>query len=236
MTKTTTAPTYYLIEALRSFMLSKDANHARTYAHAWLHRYEAGTLTEGDLANAGRMIERFAPEAAKAARVVLSEPMPAIHPNRFVGTCRDCDELVPAGEGRLDGKDETGRHIVRHLDGQCPVTAERELAELLAGLEHGKRFALPCIDNRNDFDHVLVATDGQSIKRFIGGGRWGTESVERQLVWARALAGLTPEALEFSAVLFGRNIGACCDCGRPLEKDDSRAAGRGPDCAKKRAQ
>lgn len=60
--------------------------------------------------------------------------------------------------------------------------------------------------------------------------RWPVKAWPRKKAILDAIRAAGPRE---AALLFGREIGACCRCGRSLTDADSRAAGIGPDCAGK---
>jgi len=205
-----------------------------TFARAFVAKARSGApLSEIMLANGHR--------AWKAAgfQYTPTPDAPALRPNKYPGTCDLCGEIVLGGAGQLMGRDAvTGHYDVRHI-GECPQTPAAKLADLLAGLEVNRRFAVPCIDDRNDLDFVFVTVDRndvRSIKRFVGGGIHKVETIERQIAWAEMLGRMSEDELEAAGTLFAEELHRCTDCGLPLEKQDSRMASRGPKCAQKRRE
>lgn len=104
-------------------------------------------------------------------------------------------------------------------------------------------YALPSKTGNNDLDFIRIAENQgkvnpankgkRRVQRFIGGTGPIQISFPEQVTFAEAIAKLTPEEQAFSRALFGREVGQCGCCGKPLTDQVSRANGIGPDCAKK---
>ena len=213
-------------------MVADLASVNSTFARAFVAKVRSGApLSEIMLMNGFR--------AWTAAGFQYVAPVVAsIRPNKYPGTCDLCGEVVLGGAGQLMGRNAAGHFDVRHV-GLCPKTPEMILADLLGNLEVDRRFALRCIDDRNDLDFVFVTVgrnDVRSIKRFVGGGSHKVEVVERQIAWATMLAGMSEDEMEAAGALFAEELHRCTDCGLPLEKLDSRMQSRGPKCAQKRRE
>lgn len=170
-------------------------------------------------------------------------------PNSYPGNCEECGHYVDAMEG---WRNKIGaRWAVHHHAGMCnpltPTTAaapagKQSLNEILEGIENGY-FALPCKTDSNDLDFIRIGTNQgrvnpehkglRRVQRFIGGDGPVTMGRPEQVIFARAIAALTPEERLAAQQLFGQTVGSCARCGRSLTDQISRAAGLGPECRSK---
>jgi hypothetical protein len=126
-------------------------------------------------------------------------------------------------------------------DAEVKKASGGNLSAVLEGIDDGY-FALPCKTGNNDLDFVRVGTNQgkfnpadkgkRRVQRFLGGqGPIRIEYAEAML-FAKAIAALTEAERQAAQVLFGRELGQCGCCGKPLTDQESRAKGIGPVCDK----
>jgi hypothetical protein len=167
----------------------------------------------------------------------LVENTPAINEirtNGYAGKCASCGTKVEAKAGALTK--EGGRWITRHFEGACPGDLQTKLNTMLVG-RHDGYFAVPYIGESSATDLTFFGictrkSNGDRYVVHVVGGHGDTEDVS--LAWIeRAIT--TLDAVDHTEALltYGRELGACCLCGRTLTNEQTRAAGIGNDCAAK---
>jgi hypothetical protein len=183
-------------------------------------------------------------------------------PNRYANDCAHCGERVPAEAGYVmlqrgrwvpicstcasTTADDRAHRLAEH---RALVEAEREreralLAEVevlaqrvLDAVGRGEQaqpnvgLAVPDTSGANDLLFYRLARRDRSTLYRVLGGRDDTAVSPAQAV--ESLRAMLDLDLPAAAVLYGREIGVCCLCQRTLTDEASRAAGIGPDCAKR---
>ena len=157
-------------------------------------------------------------------------------PNRYEGHCRHCGYHVPAGGGLLCRVD--GAWAVEHHPGQCNPsdgdTAATPAPSAPAVDVPAGHYAIPSTgDNDLAFYRVDRPTEGdyagRTFVKLVVGGHPDRNVPRSHVAGILARIAADPEA----GPRYGQTIGRCCVCNRHLTDDESRAAGIGPDCAKR---
>jgi hypothetical protein len=176
--------------------------------------------------NVSALIDKLLAQAKGQAPVAASA---AKRTNKFAARCTKCKVEVPEGAGQLNSVN--GKWEVSHLDGECATSAPA--APLLVPAGH---YAVESSGvNDLNFYRVDVPTSGAYagsvfVKVIIGGHP--DINVPRSKK-AAVLQQIADAGVEASARLYGTSIGRCCQCNRTLTDEVSRAAGIGPECAKR---
>lgn len=206
-------------------VLLGEASHADTIA------------TAGALDSAVRVIRMFHAQSAPAA------PAP-VRSNRYPGKCGTCGKKVAEEAGRIE-KNDAGKWITFHLDGQCPADEPvvlaadgLDLTPLKAYTSGGIcRFGIPGVDTRLKVairfkrngdvyvDDAAVYGHGQFYGRQLVGEAYRGK-IESEL---RAILADPHAAVVKYAALTDR----CGVCNTHLEDETSIARGMGPVCAAK---
>lgn len=171
------------------------------------------------------------------AKVEATPVAPTGRTNRFATACADCGQTVAEGTGSLTK--ESGAWTVRHVGG-CPATAPTVAATAPAPSD------LPdipaghyAVTSHGDNDLLFVRVDrpttgsyaGATFVKMIVGGH-PDQNVARKNV-PSILARIAEAGIVEAGALYGQEIGRCCRCNRHLTDETSRAAGIGPECARR---
>jgi hypothetical protein len=160
--------------------------------------------------------------AAQDIKAPVAPAAPVARTNRFAGVCVRCGGEVEAEAGTCAKVD--GRWVVDHV-GECP--APSDVDSVPAG-----HYAIAS-EGENDLMFVRVDRNAGypvRIKMIVGGHPDTTIPAKRV---KGILARIIEAGVEAAAVLYGHELGQCCRCNRTLTDETSRAAGIGPECAKK---
>lgn len=155
---------------------------------------------------------------------------------------RDVENLWPENIAKLSKKDATSK-ITEVMATPKETTKEKvdggSLNLILEGVTDGY-FALPCKTGNNDLDFWRIGSNkgtvnaankgNRRVQRFLGGQ--GPIAIKRAeaIVVAELIAALSPEERSAAQLTFGREIGKCGVCGKPLTDERSRSLGIGPIC------
>jgi hypothetical protein len=230
------------VSFIRNLLVERQAALGIEDVDAFMAEQGIELLTGGRGGSASQLIEKL-----KQVPRVAPDPTAVALPgpeNAYPGNCFECKGHVPARAGWRSRN--AGQWVVHHAPGQChEVTVTNvkpdsdRVTELLAGIEDGY-FALPCKTGSNDLDFIRVGTNQgravaadkgkRRVQRYLGGQ--GPVAIFRneQVIFAEALAAMTPEQRLAAQHLFGQSVGNCCRCGRTLTDQVSRAEGVGPEC------
>lgn len=135
------------------------------------------------------------------------------------------------------------RHMLNDLYVQrllTPGEASRQITALRGLIATQPRYVAPVV--RHDIPVGRYAVENEAgVLAFYRLRKDGTlvvmASDAEHVVFPRAAASVFDKiaayGIEEAGFRFGREIGACCRCGRTLTDESSRAAGIGPTCAAK---
>jgi hypothetical protein len=118
---------YHTIYTIRAFAVGgQEAQAAREEVRRTIARRFTGAWLEGEEPPAPPVRK---PRPVKEEETVTepkqeSKPLPV---NKFPGDCRNCGNLVEAGQGERDRAD--GRWVVQHKEGECPAPKAAEETE-----------------------------------------------------------------------------------------------------------
>lgn len=156
-----------------------------------------------------------------------------LRPNRFAGTCTECGNSVPEGEGFI--RQANGKWLTAHKPGTCPPAAPK--------VEAPKPGELPTLPDGIvlETNRVYVNADGKFVRvvkarQSVGfyGKIWDGHD------WAyaghKALRNLVRPITAEEAAAFGHAEHHCCFCGIELtDEGEGRSVevGYGPHCARK---
>lgn len=185
----------------------------------WERAHKGRPLSAGQargLLNMWRHELTQAPEALGAVQTP-NEPAPKpVKVNRFGGRCPNCARWVDEGEGVLENV--AGKWVVYHREGECPVS---EFTATDGTLVPEGRYAYDTEEGIKFFqlrDGRVLVQASDDLHPVPGGGQPIVDRIATDI--------------EGAARLYGREIGACCRCGRTLTSE-WRQQGIGPKCAQK---
>lgn len=189
----------------------------------------AAVIARGSLTKAAASEYIDALQAAPRPQAQVAERAP-VRANRYEGRCPRCRQTVAAEAGRIE-RNEAGKWITFHLDGECPeVEAEAPQPTVAEG-----NYAIPTVEGGNDLafyrvEHGTGNWAGRVFVRLVVGGH-PDRNVRRDHV-AGILARIAADS--DAARRYGEEIGRCYLCNHTLTRRYSRSVtGYGPDCADK---
>lgn len=167
-------------------------------------------------------------DALKSAQTSGSTPASSsVKANRYGGRCTKCGSWVDEGAGQIN-KNDAGKWLVSHLDGECVENEVHPEAKRNVSLEGMHR-----LDGEIYKVQVAVHGSGNEYAKLLvlqGDGDKGKFEYAPGAI--RKLSPQTKMTLE-EAKEFGRLYGVCCQCGATLTDENSIAEGIGPVCAGK---
>jgi hypothetical protein len=210
-------------------------------------------------ASEGRAREALAFQTSKSERTTFlnaeSSERPrwngfSHRPNKYGGTCTECDHWVKPEEGLL-GPKVAGKFTVLHKDGECQ--RQSEVKEMVAASNPhtplpsvpAGYYAIQSMTGHNDLDFFRVDrpdsyTQGHAAENWIG--EWKGRTFIKRVIGGKpdrnirrsqyldVLNAILKMGVGASGALYAEKIGACKHCNRSLTDELSRQRASGPDC------
>lgn len=155
--------------------------------------------------------------------------------NKFGGKCIGCSKWIEAGEGVLVTPDVNGGKWGVTHGHACTVDHDPQetVAPVTAATVPNGLYALER-EGAVKFYEVRTPTEGKwagytFVDACASDDRWPIKNRDAR----QEVLSLIADDPEAASIRYGRTIGRCGRCNRTLTDEHSRAAGIGPECAKK---